>query len=109
MANLFLSVPLTSIVDLILVILSLGVLIFLLAFISKRKHLLSTLLSLEGLILIIFGLFYYTSLDSVSLQGFLLVFLTLAACEGALGLSLLVMIVRNYGGDQFNSFNFLQC
>lgn len=93
----------------ILVALSLGILILLLAFISKRKHLLVTLLSLEGLILIIFGLIYYNALNYISLQSFLLVFLTLAACEGALGLSLLVGIVRSYGGDQFNSFNFLQC
>lgn len=93
----------------IMLVLSLGVFIFLLAFISKRKHLLVTLLRLEGLILIIFGLVYYNALNIISLQSFLLVFLTLAACEGALGLSLLVGIVRNYGGDHFNSFNFLQC
>ena len=93
----------------LIILLSLGVLIFLLAFISKRKHLLVTLLSLEGLILIIFGLTYYNALNLISLQRFLLVFLTLAACEGALGLSLLVGIVRSYGGDHFNSFNFLQC
>ncbi len=95
--------------NLVLLTLFLGVFTFFLAFISKRKHLLGTLLSLEGLILIVFGLFYYYSLLTISLQGFLLVFLTLAACEGALGLSLLVSIVRGYGGDQFQSFSFLHC
>lgn len=87
----------------------LGILLFLLAFISKRKHLLATLLRLEGLILMIFALLYYSSTELVSFQGFMLVFLTVAACEGALGLSLLVVMVRNHGGDRFNSFNFLQC
>ena len=87
----------------------LGILLFLLAFISKRKHLLATLLRLEGLILIMFALLYYNSIELVSFQGFVLVFLTVAACEGALGLSLLVLMVRNHGGDRFNSFNFLQC
>lgn len=85
------------------------ILIFLIAFISKRKHLLATLLRLEGLILILFRFIYYLRAYLVSLQRFLLVFLTLAACEGALGLSLLVLIVRSYGGDQFQSFRFLQC
>lgn len=93
----------------LLLILSTGVLTFLIAFISKRKHLLATLLSLEGLILMVFGLIFYIRAYLVSFQGFLLVFLTLVACEGALGLSLLVLIVRGYGGDHFQSLSFLQC
>lgn len=99
----------TSLAILTFLLLFSGILIFLIAFVSKRKHLLATLLRLEGLILIIFGMFYYLRAYYVSFQGFLLVFLTLAACEGALGLSLIVLIVRGYGGDQFQSFRFLQC
>nr|BBB16280.1 NADH dehydrogenase subunit 4L [Pagurus minutus] len=64
------------------------------SFVSYRKHLLNTLLSLEFIMLGIF---------------FLLFFLTLAACEGALGLSLLVSIVRSHGNDYFNSFSTLGC
>nr|UFK29024.1 NADH dehydrogenase subunit 4L [Moina macrocopa]BDH80292.1 NADH dehydrogenase subunit 4L [Moina macrocopa] len=94
---------------LLLVMLFMGFIMFMFAFISKRKHLLATLLSLEGLMLMVFSLFYYYSAYMVSFQGFLLVFLTLAACEGALGLSLLVLMVRGYGGDHFQSFSFLQC
>jgi NADH-ubiquinone oxidoreductase chain 4L len=93
----------------LLLTLLVGVVIYLLAFASKRKHLLATLLSLEGLILIVFGFFYYFRAYLISFQGFLLVFLTLAACEGALGLSLLVLIVRGYGSDHFQSLSFLQC
>nr|ALQ78671.1 NADH dehydrogenase subunit 4L [Daphnia pulex]QVT15609.1 NADH dehydrogenase subunit 4L [Daphnia mitsukuri] len=84
------------------------VLVFLLSFISKRKHLLATLLSLEGLMLMIFGIFFWLS-SVVSFSNFSLIFLTLTACEGALGLSLLVSLVRTHGGDSFNSLNALQC
>lgn len=40
---------------------------------------------------------------------FVLFFLTLAACEGALGLSLLVRVVRTHGNDCFNRFRILEC
>lgn len=90
-------------------ILLIGILTFLFAFVSKRKHLLATLLRLEGLMITIFALFYYLSIFMISFKRFLIIFLTLAACEGALGLSLLIIIVRGYGRDKFNSFNFLQC
>nr|QLM01551.1 NADH dehydrogenase subunit 4L [Palaemon varians] len=81
----------------------------LLAFVGKRKHLLSVLLSLEFIMLSIF----WFMLGSTSFLGsdsyFMMYFLTLAACEGALGLGLLVSIVRSHGNDNFNSFNILGC
>nr|QVT15623.1 NADH dehydrogenase subunit 4L [Simocephalus sibiricus] len=86
-----------------------GILIFTISFVSKRKHLLATLLSLEGLMLFILCLIYFSSSSFHEMFNFNLVFITLTACEGALGLSLLVTIVRSHGGDQFNSLNFLQC
>lgn len=95
--------------NVILFLIILGVFVFMLSFISKRKHLLATLLSLEGLMLFIFCLFYFFSSSYLNLHNFALLFLTLTACEGALGLSLLVTIVRTHGGDKFNSLNFLQC
>ncbi len=92
-----------------LVVLLVGfVFTFLFRFISKRKHLLATLLRLEGLMLIIFGLFFWFR-SIINLSNFVLIFLTLTACEGALGLSLLVSLVRTHGGDRFNSLNALQC
>lgn len=100
---------LTIFVSPLVLLLVVFVIVFLLRFISSRKHLLATLLSLEGLILIIFGLFYYCSFSLARIRGFRIVFLTLTACEGALGLSLLVSLVRTHGGDHFNSINFLQC
>lgn len=78
-------------------------------FVSKRKHLLNTLLSLEYVIL---RIFWFICLH-ISLLGhesfFVLFFLTLAACEGALGLALLVSIVRTHGNDCFRRFRVLQC
>lgn len=35
-------------------------------------------------------------------------FLTLIVCEGALGLSLLVRMVRGFGGDKVSSLNLLE-
>nr|QFG40121.1 NADH dehydrogenase subunit 4L [Alpheus randalli] len=87
----------------------LGVLAGLLAFVSGRKHLLNTLLSLE---FVMVNLFWFMVVLVSSVGGdlyFSLFFLTLAACEGALGLALLVSIVRTHGNDNFSSFSVLKC
>nr|YP_010988670.1 NADH dehydrogenase subunit 4L [Allanaspides hickmani]WOR80975.1 NADH dehydrogenase subunit 4L [Allanaspides hickmani]WOR80988.1 NADH dehydrogenase subunit 4L [Allanaspides hickmani] len=81
----------------------------LMMFISKRKHMLSTLLSLEFIML---SIFWIMSVSLVKMSGdifFILFFLTLSVCEGALGLGLLVLIVRSHGNDCFNNFSILQC
>nr|YP_009525748.1 NADH dehydrogenase subunit 4L [Orithyia sinica]AXS67522.1 NADH dehydrogenase subunit 4L [Orithyia sinica] len=79
------------------------------SFISYHKHLLNSLLSLEFMVL---GVFWLLSLQFTSIGSevyFSLFFLTLAACEGALGLSLLIFVVRSHGNDRFMSFNLLEC
>lgn len=78
-------------------------------FVLNRKHLLSILLRLEYIILsLFFILFIYLNLiDFISY--FSIVFLTFRVCEGALGLSILVSIIRTHGNDYFQSFNVLQC
>nr|QOW83857.1 NADH dehydrogenase subunit 4L [Austinograea sp. PX-2020] len=79
------------------------------SFISYNKHLLNSLLSLEFMML---GVFWLLSLQMTSVGSeiyFSLFFLTLAACEGALGLSLLVFVVRSHGNDRFSSFSMLEC
>jgi NADH:ubiquinone oxidoreductase subunit K len=73
-------------------------------FSSRRKHLLSALLRLEYLV-IAFYFIFFIFLYSRNLF-FSLIYLTFAACEGALGLSILVIISRTHGGDYFKSFNF---
>uniref|UniRef100_A0AAU7BAE2 NADH-ubiquinone oxidoreductase chain 4L n=3 Tax=Macropathinae TaxID=317211 RepID=A0AAU7BAE2_9ORTH len=78
-------------------------------FCSKRKHLLATLLSLEFIVLSLFlMLFNYLNLYNYELY-FSMVFLTFSVCEGVLGLSILVSMIRTHGNDFFQSFVILQC
>nr|YP_007026003.1 NADH dehydrogenase subunit 4L [Rhyacionia leptotubula]AFN86195.1 NADH dehydrogenase subunit 4L [Rhyacionia leptotubula] len=78
-----------------------------LIFVSKHKHLLIILLSLEFMVLSIF-LFLLLTLSYMSYNMYMLmVFLVFAVCEGALGLSILVSMIRTHGNDYFQSFNLL--
>nr|UEP15888.1 NADH dehydrogenase subunit 4L [Neocaridina davidi] len=79
------------------------------SFVGSRKHLLSTLLSLEYIMLSVFWLMILMIGFMGNDSHFVLFFLTLAACEGALGLALLVSVVRTHGNDNFSSFMVLQC
>nr|YP_010716036.1 NADH dehydrogenase subunit 4L [Parnassius simo]WDE75746.1 NADH dehydrogenase subunit 4L [Parnassius simo] len=76
-------------------------------FISKHKHLLIVLLSLEFIVLSVFFLMMiylnYIEYD----MYMLMVFLLFTVCEGALGLSILVSMIRTHGNDYFKSFNLL--
>nr|YP_009504367.1 NADH dehydrogenase subunit 4L [Graphomya rufitibia]AWX64114.1 NADH dehydrogenase subunit 4L [Graphomya rufitibia] len=87
------------------ILLMMGVLTFAL----NRKHLLSMLLSLEYIVLSLF-LLLFIYLNMLSYETFFgLMFLTFSVCEGALGLSILVSMIRTHGNDYFQSFNILQC
>lgn len=78
-------------------------------FVSNRKHLLSTLLRLEFIVLSLF-LFIFIYLNLYGYEGFFrMIFLTFRVCEGALGLSILVSMIRTHGNDYFNTFSILQC
>lgn len=87
-----------------------GVLIFyrgLLVFSLKRKHLLLMLLRLEFVVLSV----YYVLFIYLSYLGrdyfFSIIFLTFRVCEGVLGLSILVSLIRTHGNDYFQSFSLL--
>nr|WNH42493.1 NADH dehydrogenase subunit 4L [Neoperla socia] len=78
-------------------------------YVSKRKHLLLTLLSLEFMVLSLF-LFLLIFLSYLCYELFFsMVFLTFSVCEGALGLSILVSMIRTHGNDYFQTFSVLQC
>nr|YP_308865.1 NADH dehydrogenase subunit 4L [Geothelphusa dehaani]BAE19776.1 NADH dehydrogenase subunit 4L [Geothelphusa dehaani] len=79
------------------------------SFINYHKHLLNSLLSLEFMMLGVFWLLVLQISSVGSETYFVLFFLTLVACEGALGLSLLVFIVRSHGSDYFSVINILEC
>ncbi|KAH8273755.1 hypothetical protein KR026_007449, partial [Drosophila bipectinata] len=89
---------------------SLPIILFILGlfcFVSNRKHLLSILLSLEFIVLILFFiLFIYLNILNYE-RYFRIIFLTFRVCEGALGLSILVSIIRTHGNDYFQSFNII--
>ena len=78
-------------------------------FCSKRKHLLATLLRLEFIVLRLFAILIFLLNNIICEIYFSIVFLTYAVCEGALGLSILVSIIRTHGNDFFQTFSVLQC
>nr|YP_001427351.1 NADH dehydrogenase subunit 4L [Mesobuthus martensii]ABC71915.1 NADH dehydrogenase subunit 4L [Mesobuthus martensii] len=89
---------------------SLGLLMFLISLmslISRFKQILSMLLSLEMIILSVFILAASTTYMKNSEGSFLLIFLCLAVCEGALGLSILISISRQYGNTFIHSTSLL--
>nr|YP_002887619.1 NADH dehydrogenase subunit 4L [Dicerorhinus sumatrensis]ACQ73094.1 NADH dehydrogenase subunit 4L [Dicerorhinus sumatrensis]ARM56413.1 NADH dehydrogenase subunit 4L [Dicerorhinus sumatrensis]ATX68424.1 NADH dehydrogenase subunit 4L [Dicerorhinus sumatrensis]ATX68437.1 NADH dehydrogenase subunit 4L [Dicerorhinus sumatrensis]ATX68450.1 NADH dehydrogenase subunit 4L [Dicerorhinus sumatrensis] len=76
-----------------------------------RSHLMSSLLCLEGMMLSLFIMATMMVLNShFTLASMMpIILLVFAACEAALGLSLLVMISNTYGTDYVQSLNLLQC
>nr|YP_010417069.1 NADH dehydrogenase subunit 4L [Lacera noctilio]USC54656.1 NADH dehydrogenase subunit 4L [Lacera noctilio] len=78
-----------------------------LIFVLKHKHLLIVLLSLEFIVLSIF-FFMLIFLNYIEYDMYMLmVFLVFSVCEGALGLSILVSLIRTHGNDYFQGFNML--
>nr|WMQ77854.1 NADH dehydrogenase subunit 4L [Epodonta lineata] len=78
-----------------------------LIFVSKHKHLLIILLSLEFIVLsMFFFLLIFLMLLDYNMY-MLMVFLVFSVCEGSLGLSILVSLIRTHGNDYFQSFNLL--
>nr|YP_004021887.1 NADH dehydrogenase subunit 4L [Exorista sorbillans]ADO85318.1 NADH dehydrogenase subunit 4L [Exorista sorbillans] len=76
-------------------------------FVSNRKHLLSMLFSLEFIVLMLFFmLFIYLNMLNYE-NYFSMMFLTFSVCEGALGLSILVSMIRTHGNDYFQSFSIM--
>nr|YP_009422179.1 NADH dehydrogenase subunit 4L [Reduvius tenebrosus]AGO28020.1 NADH dehydrogenase subunit 4L [Reduvius tenebrosus] len=76
-------------------------------FCSMRKHLLLTLLSLEFLVLVLYLLFFIFLCFYGLSYYFILVFLTFSVCEGVMGLSILVGLIRGHGSDSVNSLSIL--
>lgn len=103
-----------KLLKLMLILIYWGVPLFLffsgvIVFVSNRKHLLVTLLSLEFIVLRLF-LFLFIFLNFYNYEIFFsIIFLVFRVCEGALGLSILVSIIRTHGNDYFQSFRVLQC
>nr|ALO76482.1 NADH deshydrogenase subunit 4L [Chapuisia ellenbergeri] len=78
-----------------------------LSFVLNRKHLLMMLLSLEFIVVSLYlSIFIY--LSSMNYEYFFsMIYLTMSVCEGVLGLSMLIMMVRVHGNDYTMTFSFL--
>lgn len=78
-----------------------------LRFILNRKHFLLILLSLEFIIVSLYlNLYIYLNIFRYEYY-FLIIFLVIRVCEGVLGLSLLILIVRVHGNDYILTFSSL--
>nr|YP_009947903.1 NADH dehydrogenase subunit 4L [Aclees cribratus]QOH97071.1 NADH dehydrogenase subunit 4L [Aclees cribratus]QZI85936.1 NADH dehydrogenase subunit 4L [Aclees taiwanensis] len=74
-------------------------------FISKYKHLLLMLLSLESIVLSLYMLIMFY-LNQYMFEYFMLMFfLSMSVCESALGLSLLILMIRTHGSDFIMMFD----
>nr|UPL65490.1 NADH dehydrogenase subunit 4L [Phaenacantha marcida] len=72
-----------------------------------KDHLLTTLITLEYLVLVNFLTFFlYLSMFGCELY-FILVYLIFCVCEGALGLGVLVNMIRSHGNDMLSSLSSL--
>nr|YP_009462899.1 NADH dehydrogenase subunit 4L [Longchuanacris curvifurcula]AUW35099.1 NADH dehydrogenase subunit 4L [Longchuanacris curvifurcula] len=78
-------------------------------FSSKRKHFLMVLLSLEYIVLSMFMLIVVFLISFDYDYFFPVIFLVFSVCEGALGLSILVSMIRSHGNDFFSSFGLSLC
>nr|AID59767.1 NADH dehydrogenase subunit 4L [Citharoides macrolepis] len=76
-----------------------------------RRHLLSALLCLEGMMLSLFVALstWALQLDSTNFSTSPMFLLAFSACEASAGLALLVATARTHGTDQLQSMTLLQC
>nr|YP_010586039.1 NADH dehydrogenase subunit 4L [Apatidelia acuminata]UZZ43775.1 NADH dehydrogenase subunit 4L [Apatidelia acuminata] len=72
----------------------------------NRKHLLVILLSLELIVLnLFFYIYLYLLLNMMNSIYFLVMFMILTVCEGVLGISILVYMIRIYSSDYMSVYN----
>nr|ALO77632.1 NADH deshydrogenase subunit 4L [Galerucinae sp. 846596] len=77
------------------------------SFTLNRKHLLMMLLSLEFIVISLYlNIFLYLNMMAYE-YFFSVIYLTMSVCESALGLSMLILMVRVHGNDYILSFSFL--
>nr|YP_009470468.1 NADH dehydrogenase subunit 4L [Rhadinosa nigrocyanea]AVF96883.1 NADH dehydrogenase subunit 4L [Rhadinosa nigrocyanea] len=79
----------------------------LIMFIFSWGHFLVLLLSLEFMVIGLFLGFMDTYLFNCNNLFFCMIYLTMTVCEGVLGLSIMVMMIRLGGNDYLKNFSFL--
>nr|YP_010373820.1 NADH dehydrogenase subunit 4L [Malcus auriculatus]UPI55347.1 NADH dehydrogenase subunit 4L [Malcus auriculatus] len=78
-----------------------------LSFCMFRNHILTALFSLEYLVVTVFFVFFLYLLIMGYDLYYILIYLVFSVCEGALGLGILVNMVRMHGNDYLSSFSIL--
>nr|YP_009917568.1 NADH dehydrogenase subunit 4L [Manayunkia occidentalis]QLM00887.1 NADH dehydrogenase subunit 4L [Manayunkia occidentalis] len=85
----------------------LSALLAIMAVILQRVHFLMTLLYLE--LMIISLTLFLISVSSYNSLFYLIITLTLGACEASMGLALLISMIRFYGNDMLMSLTLFKC
>lgn len=75
----------------------------------NRKHLITRLLRLEIMILGLFCSFSYVLIFIYIDIYILLIFLSFRVCEGVIGLSCLIVLIRSHGNDYLLSIRLKTC
>nr|YP_009092569.1 NADH dehydrogenase subunit 4L [Pseudacysta perseae]AIR11950.1 NADH dehydrogenase subunit 4L [Pseudacysta perseae] len=70
---------------------------------SMRNHLLLTLISVEFIMIIVYSFMFMNFMSFNYEMYFLIMFLVMLVCEGSLGLSILVGLIRCHGNDMVSS------
>nr|YP_009529015.1 NADH dehydrogenase subunit 4L [Ichthyoxenos japonensis]ATO58530.1 NADH dehydrogenase subunit 4L [Ichthyoxenos japonensis] len=87
-----------------------GLIVFisgLVVFVLNWNHLIMSLLALEIMTLALYFLFS-SSVDLLGVSFGVLFYISLAVCEGCLGLSVFVNMVCSEGSDKMNLLNYLK-
>nr|UKT66240.1 NADH dehydrogenase subunit 4L [Haplotrema minimum] len=69
----------------------------------QKNHIISVLILLENMVLIMLLYYYFYCSSLLNSFSFLLIIMCLMACEAALGLSMLISMMRLYGNDFLSS------
>nr|QBM08233.1 NADH dehydrogenase subunit 4l [Magicicada septendecim] len=75
----------------------------------NRKHVMMSLLSLELMILSLFCMFSVFLSIELNDMYMLMILLTFSVCEGVVGLSSLINLIRSHGNDQLLSMSLKTC
>lgn len=73
----------------------------------NRKHLLIILLRLEFIMLNIFFIIYLYTVSIGNRIYFIVLFIVLTVCEGVLGISILMYIIRVFGNDYIRIYRII--
>nr|UPL65877.1 NADH dehydrogenase subunit 4L [Thaumastocoris safordi] len=89
----------------LMMVINMSAILGLMVFISMRKHLLLTMFSLEFVTVNLFLLLFLKVSFLLTETYFLVLFLVFTVCEGVLGLSILVNLIRCHGNDKVSTIS----